>query len=145
MALADSYLGRDSAGHYSNIQDAFLGIGCIDGSRTIDPAQAQQLAEKSAAAAPFLASGDPPAAVKDPCDFWPVPTEPLQPVTDVPGLPQVLVISTTHDPATPYQAGVNLARRRRAAAHGRRHEPHRLPDRRGTSARTRSAPPTWSR
>ena len=109
MALADSYLGRDSAGHYSNIQDAFLGIGCIDGSRTIDPAQAQQLAEKSAAAAPFLASGDPPAAVKDPCDFWPVPTEPLQPVTDVPGLPQVLVISTTHDPATPYQAGVNLA------------------------------------
>lgn len=110
MALADSYLGRDSQGHYSNIQDAFLAIGCIDGSRTIDPAQAQQLAEKSAAAAPFLASGDPPAAVKDPCDFWPVPPEPLQPVSDIPGLPQVLVISTTHDPATPYQAGVNLAK-----------------------------------
>jgi pimeloyl-ACP methyl ester carboxylesterase len=109
MALADSYLGRDSQGHYSNIQDAFLGIGCIDGARTIDPAQAQVLAEKGAAAAPFLASGDPPAAVKDPCDFWPVPTRPLAPVTDVPGLPQVLVISTTHDPATPYQAGVNLA------------------------------------
>ena len=27
----------------------------------------------------------------------------------VAGLPKVLVISTTHDPATPYQAGVNLA------------------------------------
>ena len=110
MGLADSYLGRDSGGHYSNIQDAFLGIGCIDGSRSVDPAQAQQLAEKVAAAAPFLASGDPPAAVKDPCDYWPVPVTPLEPVPDVPpGLPQVLVISTTHDPATPYQAGVNLA------------------------------------
>jgi predicted esterase len=26
------------------------------------------------------------------------------------GLPRVLVISTTNDPATPYQAGVNLAK-----------------------------------
>ena len=29
---------------------------------------------------------------------------------DVPGLPTVLVVSTTGDPATPYQAGVDLAR-----------------------------------
>ncbi len=29
---------------------------------------------------------------------------------DVPGLAKVLVISTTHDPATPYQPGVNLAK-----------------------------------
>ncbi len=109
MASADSYLGRDAQGHYNNLQDAFVAIGCIDGSRTVDPAQAQQIAEKVAAAAPFLASGDPPAAVKDACDYWAAPPVPLQPVTSVPGLPQVLVISTTHDPATPYQAGVNLA------------------------------------
>lgn len=110
MGLADSYLGRNAQGHYSNLQDAFLAIGCSDGSRTVDPAAAQQLAEKAAAAAPFLASGDPPAAIKDPCDFWPVTPTPLEPVESAPpGLPEVLVISTTHDPATPYEAGVNLA------------------------------------
>ncbi len=108
MALADSYLGRDSQGHYSNLQDAFLAITCIDGTRA-DPAKDPQLAEKRAAAAPFMASGDPPAAVTDSCGFWPVPQVPLQPLQGIAGLPTVLVISTTHDPATPYQSGVNLA------------------------------------
>jgi pimeloyl-ACP methyl ester carboxylesterase len=108
MALADSYLGRDADGHYGNLQDAFLAITCIDGSRP-DPAKDPGLAEKRAAAAPFMASGDPPAAVTDPCGFWPVPTTSLQPVNGIPGLPTVLVISTTHDPATPYESGVNLA------------------------------------
>lgn len=109
MALADSYLGRDAQGKYNNLQDAFVAIGCIDGSRSIDPAAALQAAEKAAAAAPFMASGDPAAAVGDPCDFWAATPVPLPAVDGVPGLPQVLVISTTHDPATPYQAGVNLA------------------------------------
>jgi pimeloyl-ACP methyl ester carboxylesterase len=111
MALADSYLGRDANGHYSNLQDAFLAISCIDGTRASDPALAEQLAEKRAAAAPFMASGDPPAAVNDPCSFWVVPPVSLEPVDSVPaGLPEILVISTTHDPATPYEAGVNLAK-----------------------------------
>jgi hypothetical protein len=35
-------------------------------------------------------------------------SQPHQP--DVPGLPKTLTISTTNDPATPYQAGVNLAK-----------------------------------
>ncbi len=108
MAQADSYFGRDSNGHYGNLQDAFLAITCIDGTRA-DPATDPQLAQKRAEAAPFMASGDPPAAVTDPCGFWPVPPVPLQPVNGVAGLPTVLVISTTHDPATPYQSGVNLA------------------------------------
>jgi len=35
----------------------------------------------------------------------------MQPhVANAPGLPQVLVISTTGDPATPYQQGVDLAK-----------------------------------
>jgi hypothetical protein len=42
--------------------------------------------------------------------FWPVPPTggPHHPQTR--GLPSVLVISTTQDPAAPYQEGVNLAR-----------------------------------
>lgn len=110
MELADAYEQRDADGGYSNLQDAFVAIGCIDGSRSMDPATAQQIAEKLAAAAPFQTTGDPPTATNDPCDYWPVRPAALQPVDAVPGLPQVLVVSTTHDPATPYEAGVNLAR-----------------------------------
>ena len=110
MALADSYLGRDANGHYGNLQDALTAVNCIDGRSTpFDPTMAQQLAEKKNAAAPFLTSGDPPAATRSPCDFWSAPAAPADPLSGVPGLPQVLVISTTKDPATPYQAGVELA------------------------------------
>lgn len=109
MTQADLYLGRDASGHYSNLQDAYLAITCIDGSQSVDPALAQQLAEKIAAAAPFKDSGDPPAAVATPCSFWAAPPAVPEPIDGVAGLPTVLVISTTHDPATPYEAGVKLA------------------------------------
>lgn len=109
MSLADSYDGRDAAGRYTNSLDAFLAIGCIDGARTSDPAQADHVAAKLAAAAPFQDSGDPPRGVKDPCDYWPVPPTMSPHAPKVDGLPRILVISTTHDPATPYEAGVKLA------------------------------------
>ena len=62
-------------------------------------------------AAPFMSygpfTGDAPLNT---CAFWPVPpTSGPHPVS-APGLPPVLVVSTTHDPATPYQAGVDLAK-----------------------------------
>ncbi|HET9254342.1 MAG TPA: alpha/beta hydrolase [Pseudonocardiaceae bacterium] len=43
------------------------------------------------------------------CQYWPVPAtiKPHHPRAD--GLPTVLIISTTGDPATPYKAGVQLA------------------------------------
>jgi hypothetical protein len=42
--------------------------------------------------------------------MWPVPpTSGPGPATS-PGPGKVVVVSTTHDPATPYQAGVDLAR-----------------------------------
>jgi predicted esterase len=42
------------------------------------------------------------------CASWPAPPAPLQPVT-APGTPPILVISTTGDPATPYEGGVAVA------------------------------------
>ena len=49
-------------------------------------------------------------APRDICSFWPVPATsfPAEATPAAPG--QVVVVSTTHDPATPYQAGVDLAR-----------------------------------
>ncbi|MDT5009352.1 MAG: hypothetical protein QOH57_969, partial [Mycobacterium sp.] len=43
------------------------------------------------------------------CAFWPVPPTAQPHSIDVRDVPPVLVISTTGDPATPYQAGVDLA------------------------------------
>jgi len=109
MTLADGYDGRDASGHYSNTLDAFQAISCADGARVTDPAVADQVAAKYAAAAPWQDTGDPPRGINDPCAYWPVPptSTPHDPVVD--GLPKVLVISTINDPATPYDAGVKLA------------------------------------
>ena len=43
------------------------------------------------------------------CAFWPVPPTSVPHIASAPGLPPVLVISSTGDPATPFQAGVDLA------------------------------------
>jgi len=109
MALADTYDGRDINGHYSNSLDAFQAIQCIDGSRTVDPALVDDLAAKFAAAAPWQDTGDPPRGINDPCVYWATPPTGTPHSPEVSGLPKVLVISTTKDPATPYEAGVKLA------------------------------------
>jgi len=46
----------------------------------------------------------------DVCAFWPVPPTNRAHTPQVAGLAPTLVVSTTGDPATPYQAGVDLAR-----------------------------------
>jgi predicted alpha/beta hydrolase family esterase len=43
------------------------------------------------------------------CAFWPVQPTSAPHQVSAPGLPPVLVVSSTGDPATPYQAGVDLA------------------------------------
>ena len=133
MGIADSYDGRDAQGHYSNLLDAFVAIGCIDGSQDGSGGPDRRARRRRCAeAAPYQATGDPPRGVHDPCAFWPAtPARGRTSDRSPSGLPRVLVISTTHDPATPYEAGVKLAEdARRRPADRRRHQPHRLPRRR---------------
>ena len=110
MALADFYDERDAQGHYSASGDALQAVLCMDEPRITGRAARDDLAAKYAAAAPAFDSGDPPKGLMDRCAFWPAkPTlTPHQP--DIKGLPTVLVISTSKDPATPYQSGVDLAK-----------------------------------
>ena len=42
------------------------------------------------------------------CAMWPVEADPLTEVT-APDTPPIVVVSTTNDPATPYEAGVRTA------------------------------------
>jgi pimeloyl-ACP methyl ester carboxylesterase len=102
MRLADTYASLVS-------WDAFTAISCVEDKPVTDPAAALQLSERLIAAAPYQDDGRGPSAARDLCAFWPVPhtSEAHQP--NVAGLPQTLVVSTTGDPATPYQDGVDLA------------------------------------
>jgi pimeloyl-ACP methyl ester carboxylesterase len=109
MRLADNYYGRSPDGTYSTEMDVFQSVLCVDNPPIKDRNIARDLDAQYRKVAPFLDTGQPPSPALDNCAFWPVPptSGPHHPQT--PGLPTVLVISTTQDPATPYQAGLNLA------------------------------------
>lgn len=108
MLLADSYYGR-SDGQYSTLADAFTAIRCVDDAPLTDRQAIAETDRRARQAAPFLDDGAVPSTALDVCAFWPVPPTGRSGRPAVPGLPPVLVISTTGDPATPYDAGVKLA------------------------------------
>ncbi len=110
IRLADIYYGRQPDGSYSTTMDVFQAVLCVDNPPIKDRNLARDVDAQYRAAAPFLDTGRPPSAALDNCAFWPVPPTGGPHHPQVPGLAPVLVISTTQDPATPYQAGVNLAR-----------------------------------
>jgi pimeloyl-ACP methyl ester carboxylesterase len=109
MLLADTYESRSEDGSYTDALEAFPAISCVDEERITDPAVYLEIDTRYREVAPFRDDGRGPSAARPPCAFWPVPptSEPALPVVD--GLPPVLVVSVTGDPATPYEAGVRLA------------------------------------
>lgn len=111
LLLADDYQQRDRNGQYKNRRDAFTAIRCLDATYPTDPAAWADADRRAREAAPFLSYGAFTGfAPRDVCAMWPVPpTSTAQPATS-PGPGKVVVVSTTGDPATPYQAGVDLAR-----------------------------------
>ncbi|BAW05478.1 alpha/beta hydrolase [Nocardia seriolae] len=110
LALADMYDGRHDDGTYDNSSDAFTAIRCVDDPPITDRAVAAKQDADYRRVAPFLDDGHSGnAAPLEGCAFWPVPNTGTPHKLSIPGLPKVVVISTTDDPATPYQAGVDLA------------------------------------
>ena len=111
LMLADEYDGRDDKGHYDNGQDAFNAIRCVDTPTSDDPAVWAQVDKQIRQRAPFLSYGQFTGfGPRDLCSFWPVPPTSTPHVVAPAPAGSVVVVSTTHDPATPYQAGVDLAR-----------------------------------
>ncbi|MCU1352212.1 MAG: proteinase [Acidimicrobiales bacterium] len=106
--MADTYLDRQPDGSYSNSFDAYFGVSCLDASWPKDPQVIFAAAKALAVRAPHVGEGIVNDYVR--CALWPVPPKPLPTVT-APGSPPILVISTTGDPATPYAAGVAVAKR----------------------------------
>jgi pimeloyl-ACP methyl ester carboxylesterase len=116
LELADNYMGRDAKGHYDNSSDAFNAISCVDAPYPKDQPAWIAYDKERRAVSPWDSygqfTGDAP---KGTCAFWPVPPTSRPHGLSAPGLPPVLVISTTHDPATPYIDGVHLAEQLHAA------------------------------
>ncbi len=110
LALADMYMRRDPRGRYTNATDARVAINCVDEPPVNDRAKVVDEDRRSRQLAPFMSygkfTGDAPLGA---CAFWPVPPTTKPHTISAPGLPPTVVVSTTHDPATPYQAGVDLA------------------------------------
>ena len=111
LVLADDYQHRDETGRYSNKQDAFVAIRCVDSPYPTDPAAWADADRQIRAVAPFLAYGNFTGfAPRDVCATWPVPPTSSPRPASSPGPGKTVVVSTTRDPATPYAAGVDLAR-----------------------------------
>ena len=116
MSLADLLEGRGPGGTYDNSADAYLAIGCADGLRIADRAANDDLDRRLRAAAPYTDDGRGTGhAPLDPCAFWPpervaVPRSGPGAAPSVP-TPAPLIVAVTHDPATPYSVGEEIARR----------------------------------
>ncbi len=110
LAFADGYYQRDPEGRYSGAIDAYFAVRCVDHQRVTDRAAIDRAHGEMLAGAPFLTGGTPDTSELDICSTWPVPPTSAEHPPRAPGLPKPLVVSTTHDPATPYRQGVDLAK-----------------------------------
>lgn len=106
--LADAYNDRASDGTYSsNINEANIAINCLDAREDSSDAAMQAQNARMLAASPTLGRYWQYGAML--CANWPYPVKkPLSSFAAV-GAPQIVVVGTTNDPATPYAQAVNLA------------------------------------
>lgn len=110
LKLADLYMGRDANGKYNNSTDARVAVNCMDKPAITDRDKVVEQDRRLREVAPFMSYGEFTGhAPLSTCAFWPVPPSSTPHEISVDGLPEILVVSTTNDPATPYQAGVDLA------------------------------------
>lgn len=114
-AIAEALAGDggamvELADEYTGIVDfsIYFAVSCLDSTWPADTAAFLAAAEQANAVAPHFGE----ALVNDyvRCAVWPTPPQPLGAIT-APGTPPILVVSTTGDPATPYENGVIVADR----------------------------------
>lgn len=105
---ADLYNDRDNAGRYtSNTTEANIAINCLDFAVDYSVPHMRDLADRLQTVAPtfgnFFAWGD------TQCSVFPGTGKGNHGPIRATGLPPIVVIGTTGDPATPYQWAENLA------------------------------------
>lgn len=101
LDLEDQYLGLADF-------DLYFAVNCLDWAWPDDPQALLDAGAAAAAESPHF--GEPIVNDYVRCTMWPAEGEPMPAVT-APDAPPILVVSTTNDPATPYEAGVRTADR----------------------------------
>jgi pimeloyl-ACP methyl ester carboxylesterase len=112
LAMADFWNGRTGDGTYDGTAIGGTALWCGDRPWPTTPAAVARLRDAAVAAGPDV--GADRAAQALPCTAWNPPTSAPVPLTAA-GAPPIVVVSTTGDPATPYQWGVDAAK---TFAHG---------------------------
>lgn len=101
LVLSDLHYGRDpKTGHYSNQSQAYRAISCLDrpGVHSVGDLQAEL--PDFERASPLMGAF---RAWKElGCAYWPIPAQTQPHPISYAGSPPILVVGTTHDPATPY-------------------------------------------
>lgn len=107
FGMLDERISRSPDGRYTdNSTDAFYAVSCADNPGDTAVEEVRNLAADWAAQAPVF--GESLAWGLLACNGWPTPDEPITEVTAAGSAP-ILLVSTTHDPATPYAWGQHLA------------------------------------
>jgi pimeloyl-ACP methyl ester carboxylesterase len=107
LALADQYNQRTKSGQYSNLMDAFNVISCNDTAPGPTDDEIRRTIESWSSQYPLF--GKSYAASLFTCQSWQSDrTVPPKPTADTPHT--VLVVGNIHDPATPYEGAIDLAK-----------------------------------
>lgn len=107
--LADQYLGRTDDGSYDGGFEIYFAVSCLDDTWPSNPDQVIDASLKAEKDVPRF--GGPIVIDYIRCAMWPTKSKPLAPVpASTKGLPPIVVVSTTNDPATPYENGVAVAK-----------------------------------
>ncbi len=104
--LADAYTERDGSGNYSNLFDANLAVNCADADTVPSVETVRSLQAQWRKKYPLF--GASLAVGMLTCGFWPGKRDPY-PTGAATGAPQIVVVGTTGDPATPYEQTAALA------------------------------------
>ncbi|MGH3829990.1 MAG: alpha/beta hydrolase [Pseudonocardiaceae bacterium] len=108
LTLSDQSYQRDpQTGHYPNQPQAYVAIICLDHPHVHSVHDLQAELPGFERASPLMGAF---RAWKDlPCAYWPIPAQTQPHTISYAGSPPILVVGTTHDPATPYPGAQAMA------------------------------------
>lgn len=104
--LADLYDERQPDGSHANIMDANITINCDDSAAPVDESTARSLLDQWRDQYPLFGASQAMSLLT--CSGWRPERHPVPPI-DAQGSAPILVVGTTHDPATPYAGAEALA------------------------------------
>jgi hypothetical protein len=105
--FANLYAGANENGTYSNIISAEVAISCLDRPTPTGLSTYKSLASEFATTAPDFGPSEAWGSLS--CAYWPIAPTARPFRVHAPGIPPIVVVGSTHDPATPYSWAKSVA------------------------------------